>query len=124
MFPDHMRVVTVAEAVDNETPVEGEVLEFKSKGKKKDRVLLFKIDDEEFTVPKKPGMGTVMRYLNVARKSGNDLFAAQALVEEMLGEEKWNAFLEWEDLDDEIMGQVIEKCINIAVASVEATKGK
>ena len=114
----------MAEAVDNETPVEGEVLQFKSKGKAKDRVLLFKIDDEEFTVPKKPGMGTVMRYLNVARKSGNDLFAAQALVEEMLGEEKWNAFLEWEDLDDEIMGQVIEKCINIAVASVESTKGK
>lgn len=117
------------ETVDNETPVEGEVLTFKSKGKAKDRVLLFKIEDEdgnatEFTVPKKPGMGTVMRYLNVARKTSNDLFAAQALVEEMLGEEKWNAFLEWEDLDDEIMGQVIEKCINIAVASVEATKGK
>jgi hypothetical protein len=120
-------VDTVAKAdenMDNETPVEGEVLQFKSKGKKKDRVLLFKIDDEEFTVPKKPGMGTVMRYLNVARKTGNDLFAAQALVEELLGEEAWNKFLNWEDLDDDIMGQVIEKCVNLAVASVEAQKGK
>jgi hypothetical protein len=123
-------VVTVAKAdktVDNTEPVEGaepEVLEFKSKKEKKDRVVLFKIDDEEFTVPKKPGMGTVMRYLNVARKTGNDLFAAQALVEELLGAEAWDKFLNWEDLDDEIMGAVIEKCVNLAVASVEAQKGK
>ena len=37
--------------VDNTTPVEDEVLEFKSKKEKKDRVVLFKIDDEEFTPP-------------------------------------------------------------------------
>jgi hypothetical protein len=122
-----MRVVKVAKAdktLDNSEPVEGEILEFKSKKEKKDRVVLFKIDDEEFTVPKKPGMGTVMRYLNVARKTGNDLFAAQALVEELLGAEAWDKFLNWEDLDDEIMGAVIEKCVNLAVASVEAQKGK
>jgi hypothetical protein len=120
-------VVAVSKAdknLDNETPVEGEVLEFKSKKEKKDRVVLFKIDDEEFTVPKKPGMGTVMRYLNVARKTNNDLFAAPALVEELLGAEAWEKFLNWEDLDDEIMGKVIEKCVNLAVASVEATQGK
>jgi hypothetical protein len=122
-----MRVVKVAKAdktLDNSEPVEGEILEFKSKKEKKDRVVLFKIDDEEFTVPKKPGMGTVMRYLNVARKTGNDLFAAQALVEELLGAEAWDKFLNWEDLADEIMGAVIEKCVNLAVASVEAQKGK
>lgn len=115
----------MAEAVDNQEPLEAEVLTFKSKkDKSKDRVLLFKIDDEEFTVPKKPGMGTVMRYLNVARKSGNDLFAAQALVEELLGEEKWEKFLNWEDLDDEIMGKVIEKCVSLAVSSIESTQEK
>jgi hypothetical protein len=107
---------------DNAEPKNGDVLSFKSKkDTSKDRVLLFTIDDEEFTVPKKPGMGTVMRYLNVARKSGNDLFAAQALVEELLGEEKWNKFLNWPDLDDEVMGAVIEKCVALAVASVEDT---
>ena len=101
---------------------EADALVFKSKkGPGKDRVLLFTIDDEEFTVPKKPGMGTVMRYLNVARKTGNDLFAAQALVEEMLGAEAWDKFLNWEDLDDEVMGKVIEKCVSIAVKSVEET---
>jgi len=110
-------------ATDNSQPVEEvETLSFKSKkDKAENRVVLFTIDDEEFTVPKKPGMGTVMRYLNVARKSGNDLFAAQALVEELLGEEKWNKFLNWEDLDDDVMGKVIEKCVSIAVASVEET---
>lgn len=98
---------------------QSEVLEFKSTDEAKDRVLLFKIDDKEFDVPKKPGMGTVMRYLNVARKTGNDLYAAQALVEEMLGEDKWDEFVNWKDLDDKIMNAVIEKCINLAVTSVE-----
>lgn len=108
---------------DNSEPVvEDKTLAFKSnKAKKADRVVLFTIDDDEFTVPKKPGMGTVMRYLNVARKTGNDLFAAQALVEEMLGEEAWDKFLNWEDLDDEVMGAVIEKCVSLAIKSVEGT---
>lgn len=110
-----------AKTVDNS---QADVLSFTSKKQDKNRVVLFTIDDEEFDVPAKPGMGTVMRYLNVARKTGNDLFAAQALVEELLGEEKWDKFLNWPDLDDAIMGKVIEKCVAVAVASVEDTEKK
>lgn len=109
----------MADSVDNGGNVE--VTEFKTEKKEKERVVLFTIDDEEFDVPRKPGMGTVMRYLNVSRKTGNDLFAAQALVEEMLGEEKWEKFLNWEDLDDKVMNTVVEKCVNLAVASVDST---
>ncbi len=117
----------MAEAVDNTTVTTDDEIKaksYKSKGGEKERVLLFTIDDEEFTVPKKPGMKAVMRYLNVARKTGNDLFAAQQLVEDMLGTEKWEKFLEWEDMDDEVANEVIEKCIAIAVASVESTSKK
>jgi hypothetical protein len=119
-------VVTVAEA-DNTQPETGNVLKFASKkDKKAERVLLFTIDDEEYTVPAKPGMASVMRYLNVARKSGNDLFAAQALVEDMLGEDKWEKFLNWEghSEDETAFNTVIEKCINLAVSSVEDTQAK
>jgi hypothetical protein len=116
-----MRVVTVAEA-DQTVNSGPEVLKYTSnKDKKSERVLLFTIDDEEFTVPAKPGMRAVMRYLNVARKTGNDLYAAQQLVEDMLGTEKWERFLDWEDMDDKIMNSVVEKCINLAVTSVEDT---
>lgn len=100
----------------------GDVLKFETdKEKKTDRVLLFTIDDEKFDVPAKPGMRVVMRYLNVARKTGNDLYAAQQLVEDMLGEDKWARFLDWPDMDDKVMNTVIEKCIDIAVKSVEDT---
>jgi len=103
---------------------EPEVLAFKSKAKAKEyRVALFTIDDEEYTVPKKPGFKVVMRYLNVARKTGNDLYAAQQLCEDMLGAEAWERFLDWDDLDDDTMGKVIEKCVSLATASVNETAG-
>lgn len=113
-----------ADGVSNDES-EPEVLELKSK-KDKDttRVTLFTIDDEPYTVPKKPSFKIVMRYLNVARKSGNDLFAAQQLCEDMLGSEAWEKFLEWDDMDDETMGKVIERCVNLATASVNETAEK
>lgn len=111
----------MADTASNTQPG-AEVLHFETdKDKKADRVVLFTIDDTEFDVPAKPGMRIVMRYLNVARKTGNDLYAAQQLVEDMLGEEKWNQFLDWPDFDDKVMNTVIEKCIDIAVKSVEDT---
>lgn len=110
---------------DNVEPAQSNVLSFKTdKDKKEERILLFTIDDEEFDVPAKPGMPTVMRYLNVARKTGNDLFAAQSLVEELLGEEKWEKFLNWEGQSTEVMNTVVEKCIALAVDSVEETQAK
>lgn len=116
----------MAEAVDNTEPVEGEVLTFKSKKDKpkEERVTLFKIDDEEFTVPVKPKKAVVMRYLNVARKTNNDLMAAQSLVEELLGSAKWDRFLNWEDLDDDVMGSVITRCVELAIATFEDTSAK
>lgn len=110
--------MAAAESVSNESSVP-EVMKLTSKkDKKQDRIPLFSIDDKEYTVPKKPGFKVVMRYLNVARKSGNDLYAAQALCEDMLGTEAWEEFLAWDDLDDDVMSAVIEKCVTIATSSV------
>lgn len=95
-------------------------LAFKTaKDKVAEREVLFTIDDVPYDVPTKPGMRVVMRYLNVARKTGNDLYAAQQLVEDMLGEDKWADFLDWPDLDDETMNKVISRCVDLAVSSVE-----
>ncbi|MCA1840203.1 MAG: hypothetical protein LC723_07730 [Actinobacteria bacterium] len=75
-------------------------------------------------MPEVPKKAVVMRYLNVARKTGNDLMAAQSLVEELLGSDNWEKFLSWEDMDDEVMGTVLEKCIALAVAAFEDTQKK
>lgn len=112
----------MAEATVSNTQPGGDVMHFETdKDQKADRVVLFTIDDEEYDVPKEPGMKVVMRYLNVARKTGNDLFAAQQLVEDMLGEEKWDKFLNWDGMTDKVMNTVLEKCIELAVKSVEDT---
>lgn len=112
----------MAEATVSNAQPGGDVLKFETdKDRKPNRVVLFTIDDEEFDVPAKPGMRVVMRYLNVARKTGNDLYAAQQLVEDMLGEEKWDKFLNWEGMTDPVMNTVLEKCIDLAVKSVEDT---
>src|ERR1044071_4825434 len=104
-----------ATTVSNSQPG-GDVLKFETdKDVKAERVVLFTIDDKEYDVPSKPGMRVVMRYLNVARKTGNDLYAAQQLVEDMLGEEHWDEFLNWEGMTDKVMNTVLEKCIEIAV---------
>lgn len=112
----------MAEASVSNVQPGGDVLHFETdKDKTADRVVLFTIDDEEYDVPTKPGMRVVMRYLNVARKTSNDLYAAQQLVEDMLGTEKWEKFLDWPDMTDKVMTTVIEKCIDLAVKSVEDT---
>lgn len=116
--------MAAAKTVSNETSAP-EVLQLTSKkDKKEDRVPLFSIDGKEYTVPRKPGFKVVMRYLNVARKSGNDLYAAQALCEDMLGSEAWEEFLAWDDLEDDVMSAVIEKCVNLATASVSESAEK
>jgi len=110
----------VEEAVDNST---GHIV-IKSSGKVAERVTLFSIDDEEYTVPKKPGVNVTLKFLNEMRKSGNEMFAALGLLESMLGEDKYNELLDYDELDDETLGQILEQVVKLAMDRVEETTGK
>jgi hypothetical protein len=107
------------ETVDNSGPKV-----YKSTGKKAERVVLFTIDDEEFTVPAKPGPVVTLRFLDELRRTGNEMFAALSLMESMLGKEDYAKFLEWEDLDDDTMSEVLEQVVQLALNRVEGTTGK
>jgi len=107
------------EVVDNSGPIV-----VKSSGKKKDRVVLFTIDDVEYSVPAKPGVNVTLKFLNEMRKSGNEMFAALGLLEAMLGEEKYNELLDYEELEDELLGQILEQVVKLAMDRVEENQGK
>lgn len=107
------------ETVDNST-----VLAFKSKKDKADRVVLFTIDDEEFTVPAKPGANVTLKFLDELRRTGNEMFAAMSLMETMLGKEAYQKFLDWEEMEDEQLSDVLEQVVNLAMSRVEDKAGK
>lgn len=107
------------ESVDNSGPIV-----IKHSGKVAERVVLFTIDDEEFDVPAKPGVNITLKFLNEMRKSNNEMFAALGLLEAMLGEEKYTELLDFDELDDDLLGKILEQVVKLAMDRVEATTGK
>lgn len=96
----------------------------KSKGEKQDRIVLFTIDDQEFTVPAKPGMRVALKFLNQMKKTDNEMFGMLQLLEDMLGEEQYNALLDYEELTDDLVGKIAEQCVSLALGNAQETQGK
>lgn len=120
------RRVTAALAEDSveETVENGGPIVVKSSGKARDRVVLFTIDDEEFSVPAKPGPNVTLKFLDEMRRTGNEMFAALGLLEAMLGKDKYQQLLDYEELEDELMSQILEQVVKLAMDRVEAPAGK
>lgn len=118
---------TLADTVDPETETvengSGPIV-VNSTGTVRDRVLLFTIDDEEFDVPQKPGVNVTLKFLNTMRKTGNEMFAAMGLLESMLGEAKFNTLLDYDELSDELLGQILEQVVKLAMERVDEPSGK
>jgi len=96
----------------------------KSKGEKKDRIVLFTIDDREFTVPAKPGMKVALKFLNQMKRSDNEMFGMLQLLEDMLGPEQYEALLDYDELSDELVGKIAEQCVKLALGNSQETTGK
>lgn len=113
------RANAVEETVENGGPIV-----VKSSGKARDRVVLFTIDDVEFSVPAKPGPNITLKFLNELRKSGNEMFAALVLLESMLGAEKYEALLDYEELDETLLNDILDQVVTLAMGRVEDAAGK
>lgn len=109
----------VDEAVENSGP-----MVIKSSGKKADRVVLFTIDDVEYSVPAKPGPNVTLKFLDEMRRTGNEMFAALGLLEAMLGKEKYQDLLNYDELEDDTLGDILEQVVNLAMSRVEGPAGK
>lgn len=118
-MPAKKTVEVVEETVDNSGPIV-----IKSSGKAKERVVLFTIDDTEYTVPKTPGVNVTLRFLEEMRTTGNEMFAAMALLKLMLGDENYDELLDYDELDDETLGKILEQVVKLAMDRLEDTAGK
>lgn len=96
----------------------------KSTGEKKGKIVLFTIDDQEFTVPAKPGMRVALKFLNQMKKSDNEMFGMLQLLEDMLGADQYEKLLDYEELTDELVGKIAEQCITLALGNAQETTGK
>lgn len=110
----------VEETVDNTNGPKA----YTSSSEKKARVTLFTIDDVEYTVPAKPGPNVTLKFLDELRRTGNEMFAALSLLETMLGKDSYQAFLDWEDLQDDQLSDVLEQVVGLAMNRVDETTGK
>lgn len=99
------------------------VIELKSNTTVGNRTVLFTIDGEEFTIPEKPPFKVALKFMNESKRSGNEMFAALQLLEDMLGKESYDRLLDFDGLNDELLGQILEQCIDRAFPALkEATK--
>lgn len=96
----------------------------KSSNEKKDRIVLFTIDDREFTVPAKPGMRVALKFLNEMKRSDNEMFGMLQLLQDMLGDDQYNALLDYEELSDELVGKIAEQCVTLALGNAQENAGK
>src|SRR5690606_34621996 len=84
-----------------------------------ERVVLFIIDDVEYTVPKRPRPNIGLKYMRVLRDQGQEI-AIAGLLEDMLGKEGYIALTECEYLTNEDFEAVMNLVQKLALGNSEA----
>lgn len=79
-----------------------------------ERVPLFYIGDDEYTIPKKIPPGVALQFLREAREHGRELATAPLLVR-VLGEDAYMALEESKALDEDQMEWIINKVLDLAL---------
>jgi hypothetical protein len=87
-----------------------------------DRVVLFYVDDEPYTIPKKISRGHGLRFLQTMRKQGEAL-AAQELLEVLIGEDGYEALMNCDDLEDDDLDKIMNRLRDEALGAVEEETG-
>jgi hypothetical protein len=91
------------------------------KGAARKRVPLFYIDDVEYTTELHPSPARGLKYLHLLRTEGTDV-ATQYMLETLIGAEGYEALMEYEDLTDEQLEQVVTAASKILLGAVEGPK--
>ncbi|MFB7111725.1 hypothetical protein [Streptomyces sp. NPDC056291] len=83
-----------------------------------ERILLFAIDDVEYTVPKKIPRSLSLRIMRTARLQG-ELAASQELMEVVMGEDAYVALMNCDSVTDEQLDQISQFIQDLALGGVE-----
>lgn len=88
-----------------------------------ERVPLFYIGDDEYTIPKHIPKGVALSYLRRASEVGHDLATAPLLIR-VLGEDAYTALEESKALDEEQLERIVGIIIDLALGKQETKGGK
>lgn len=80
-----------------------------------ERVPLFYIGDDEYTIPKEIPPGVALQYLREAREYGRELATAPLLIS-VLGEEAYRALEKSKALNEDQMEWIIDKVLDLALS--------
>lgn len=108
-----------AKRPDNEPP---ELIKLESApAPERETAELFSIDGETYGVWLNPPANIGLQYLKMARVRGNDI-AAQWLMEQMIGEDGYEALMDFDSLTEESLKQIVNACEEHALGPKEAKK--
>jgi hypothetical protein len=86
-----------------------------------EREPLFFIDDQEYTIPKRPRANLSLQFLEQVKTQGTDIAAAW-LMEEMLGTEPYEALMDLDTLEPEQLTQITELCQKKVLGKAEPNR--
>lgn len=85
-------------------------------------VELFTLNDQTYSIPKKPKANIALRYLREARTLGEDV-AAGNLLEAVLGEEGYTALMDYEDLTMKDLQSIMLIAQKVVMGGIEDAAG-
>ena len=88
-----------------------------------ERVPLFYIGDDEYTIPKDIPTGVALQYLRIAGERGQE-YAAPILLTRVLGEEAYLALENSRGLKDDQLERIIQLVIDLSLGRREKKEGK
>lgn len=87
-----------------------------------DKLVLFYVGDEPYSVPRRPRPHIALRYISNARKHG-DTAALDILLEDMLGVAGAEALRNAENITDDQMSEVLRRVQVLAMGSIKEGRG-
>lgn len=88
-----------------------------------ERVVLFSLDDQEFTIPKKFPVGLGLKVIRTMRRRGQEVAMAE-LLEEVIGEDAYEALVNYPDLSNDDIEHLMQIVNKLALGSLDGPKGR
>lgn len=79
---------------------------------------IFEIDGKTYQIPAKAKVNVSLKYMKNVRKHGAE-YAAGELLEDMLGEDAYDALMNYDDLTAEDLNAVMEAVQKVALGDME-----
>lgn len=86
-----------------------------------EREPLFYIDEQEYTIPKRPRANLSLQFLDKVKSEGTD-YASAWLMEEMLGADAYEALMKLDTLEPEQLDQITTLCQKKVLGKLEPNR--